>query len=388
MRFVRGTAAKSARRTSFLAALFCCCSPTAFAAPVVDALVQTPSFNELTSYDANQINNPFFSGFDARFLAPLNITNLLPQNSITSIADSGSTVYGLIRTPSFDELTAYNRNQINNPFFSGFDAQFLAPLNITNLLPQNSIISIAASGSTVFGLIQTASFNEVTAYDTNEINNPDFSGFDAKFLAPLNITNLLPQNGITSIAVEGSTLYGLIRTPSFDELVAYDLNQINEPFFSGFEAKFLAPLNITNLLPQNSIISISVSGNELYALVQTDGFNELMGYDLDQINEPFFSGFDADFLAPLNITNLLPQNSIIAIAVENESGGGGGAGGGMAAPEASTWAMMLLGFVGVGYFGRRRMKVGALAPGPIARRTRAAVSPMADEAGFHPPLHG
>jgi hypothetical protein len=53
-----------------------------------------------------------------------------------------------------------------------------------------------------------------------------------------------------------------------------------------------------------------VSGNELYALVQTGSFNELLGYDLDQINHPDFFGFDADFLAPLNITNLLPQNSI------------------------------------------------------------------------------
>ena len=47
----------------------------------------------------------------------MNITNLLPQNGIVSIADSGSTAYGLIRTPDFNELTAYNRNQINNPDF-------------------------------------------------------------------------------------------------------------------------------------------------------------------------------------------------------------------------------------------------------------------------------
>jgi|ERR1700733_1745380 hypothetical protein len=37
-----------------------------------------------------------------------------------------------------------------------------------------------------------------------------------------------------------------------------------------------------------------------------------------------------------------------------------------ATPEPSTWAMMLLGFVGVGYLGRRRMRVAALARGPIA----------------------
>jgi hypothetical protein len=37
-----------------------------------------------------------------------------------------------------------------------------------------------------------------------------------------------------------------------------------------------------------------------------------------------------------------------------------------ATPEPSTWAMMLLGFVGVGYLGRRRMKVAALVRGTIA----------------------
>jgi hypothetical protein len=341
-----GRLMSAARRTGVLAVLFFCGCPTAFAAPIVDALIQTTGFNELTSYDAAQINNSDFFGFDANFVGPLNITNLLPQNSVVSIADSGSTVYGLIRTPGFNELTAYNRTQINNPDFFGFDSQFVGPLNITNLLPQNSIISIAAGGSTVYGLIQTPGFNEITAYDANQINDPDFFGFDAKFLAPLNITNLLPQNSIESIAVEGSTLYGLIRTSGFDELVAYDLNQINEPDFFGFDAKFLAPLDFTNLLPPDSIVSISVSGDELYALVRTDNFNELMGYDLDQINEPDFFGFEPDFIAPLDITNLLPQNSIIAITVAGDDGSGGGVGGGggsVAAPEPSTYALMMIG---------------------------------------------
>ena len=184
MRHVRRTFAKIVQRTVFLAAPFLFGCPTTFAAPIVDALIQTPGFNELTSYNAAQINSQDFFGFDANFVAPLNITNLLPQNGIVSIADSGSTVYGLILTPGFNELTAYNRNQINNSDFFGFDANFVAPLNITNLLPQNSIISIAASGSTVYGLIQTGGFNEITAYDANQINKPDFFGFDAKYLAP------------------------------------------------------------------------------------------------------------------------------------------------------------------------------------------------------------
>jgi hypothetical protein len=133
-------------RAGLLGVLVVSSCASSFAAPIVDALIQTPRFNELTSYDAAQINNPDFSGFDANFLAPLNITNLLPQNGIVSIADSGSTAYGLIRTPGFNELTAYNRNQINNPDFFGFEPDFLGPLNITNLLPQNSIIAITVAG--------------------------------------------------------------------------------------------------------------------------------------------------------------------------------------------------------------------------------------------------
>jgi hypothetical protein len=138
MRFHRRTYAKTVLRAGLLGALVVSSCASSFAAPNVDALIQTPFLNELTSYDAAQINNPLFFGFDANFVAPLNITNLLPQNGIVSIADSGSTVYGLIRTSGFNELTAYNRTQINNLDFFGFDANFVAPLNITNLLPQNS----------------------------------------------------------------------------------------------------------------------------------------------------------------------------------------------------------------------------------------------------------
>jgi hypothetical protein len=198
----------------------------------------------------------------------------------------------------------------------------------------------------VDALIQTTGFNELTSYDAAQINNSDFFGFDANFVGPLNITNLLPQNSVVSIADSGSTVYGLIRTPGFNELTAYNRTQINEPDFFGFDAKFLAPLDFTNLLPPDSIVSISVSGDELYALVRTDNFNELMGYDLDQINEPDFFGFEPDFIAPLDITNLLPQNSIIAITVARDDGSGGGVGGGggsVAAPEPSTYALMMIG---------------------------------------------
>jgi hypothetical protein len=324
----------------------------AAADPTLYGLIQTPSFNELTVYDPAQINDSGFSGYNASSLAPLNITTLLPQNSITSIAAQGSTAYGLISTPSFDELTAYDTTQVNNSSFSGYDERFVAPLNITNLLLQNSITSIAVQGTSLYGLITTPSFNELTLYDTAQVNDSGFSGFDAIYLAPLNITNLLPQNSISSIAVQGTTLYALITTPSFNELATYDLTEINKSGFSGFDATSLAPLNITNLLPQNSITSIAVDGSTLYGLIMTPDFNELTTYDLTQINKSSFFGYDATSVAPLNITNLLPQNSIVAIAVTPADSGGGGSG---SAPEPSSRSMMTIGFLAVGSLFRRRV---------------------------------
>jgi hypothetical protein len=320
--------------------------------PALYGLIQTPDFNELTAYDPDQINDPGFFGYDANSVAPLNITNLLPQNSISSIAVAGNTAYGLVRTAGFSEVTAYDMTQINKPGFFGYDAKYLAPLNITNLLPQNSITSVAVQGTTLYGLITTSGFNELTAYDLTQINKPTFFGFDANYVAPLNITNLLPQNSISSIAVQGSTLYALVRTAGFDELATYDLTQIDKPGFFGFDGSSLAPLNITNLLPQNSITSITVRGTTLYGLITTPGFNELITYDLTQIDNPDFFGYDATSLGPLDITNLLPQNSIIDIAISPADSGGSTS----TVPELSSWMMMIMGFFGLGSLYRRRLQ--------------------------------
>jgi hypothetical protein len=341
-------------KTSALTVALLCFSQQAIAGdPTLYGLIQTTGFNELTTYDPGQINQSGFSGYDAGSVAPLNITSLLPQNSITSIAVTADTAYGLIRTPGFNELTAYDPNQINKSGFSGYDASYVAPLDITSLLPQNSINSIAVQGTTLYGLITTSGFNELTAYDLTQINKPGFSGFDANFVAPLNITSLLPQNSITSIAVQGSTLYALITTPSFNELATYDLTQIDQSGFSGFDASSVAPLDITTLLPQNSISSITVRGTTLYGLITTAGFNELATYDLTQIDQSGFSGYDATSIAPLDITSLLPQNSIADIAIAPEESGGGST-----VPEPSSWMMMLIGFFSLGSLYRQRSQPG------------------------------
>jgi hypothetical protein len=73
------------------------------------------------------------------------------------------------------------------------------------------------------------------------------------------------------------------------------------------------------------------------------------------ITPPFiFDGYDPDSLIPLNFTNLLPQNSIVAIAVplsSDETGGGGAT-----APEPSTSALMIVGFAGLGLTRWRRAR--------------------------------
>ena len=303
------------------------------AEPTLYGLIQTPGFNEVTTYDLGQTGG---FGYDATSVVPLNITNLLPQNSITSIAVAGSNLYGLITTSGFNELTTYDLTQSGG---FGYDASSVIPLNITNLLPQNSIRSIAISGTILYGLIQTSGFNELITYDLTQTGG---FGYDATSVIPLNITNLLPQNSITSIAISGTTLYGLIQTSGFNELISYDLTQTGG---FGYDATSVIPLNITNLLPQNSITSIAVDGSNLYGLIQTSGFNELITYDLTQAGG---FGYDATSIIPLNITNLLPQNSIVGIAISNADGGSS------VVPEASTWAMMIVGLFAVGTSMRRR----------------------------------
>ena len=305
------------------------------APPTLYGLIQTPGFNELTTYNLSQTGG---FGYDATSVVPLNITNLLPQNSVTSIAVQGTNLYGLISTPGFNELTTYDLTQTGG---FGYDASSVIPLNITNLLPQNSITSIAVQGTNLYGLIQTSGFNELITYDLTQTGG---FGYDATSVIPLNITNLLPQNSIRSIAVVGTTLYGLVQTPDFNELITYDLTQSGG---FGYDAVSVIPLNITNLLPQNSITSIAVDGTSLYGLIRTPGFNELITYDLGQTGG---FGYDATSVIPLNITNLLPQNSMIGIAVPSTEGGTS------AVPEPATWAMMLVGLVGVGGLSRRRSR--------------------------------
>jgi hypothetical protein len=230
------------------------------AEPTLYGLIPTSTTSYLTTYDLNQTLSPF-SGWQSNSLIPLEITNLLPQNGMTSIAVDKSTLYGLIRTTGTDYLTTYDLNQTLSPF-SGWQSNSLIPLEVTNLLPADSVASIAVQNSTLYGLIRTTGTDYLTTYDLNQTLSP-FSGWQSDSLIPLEITNLLPADSISSIAIQGSTLYGLIRTTGTDYLTTYDLNQTLSPF-SGWQSNSLIPLEVTNLLPADSISSIPVHGTTLY----------------------------------------------------------------------------------------------------------------------------
>jgi hypothetical protein len=99
-----------------------------------------------------------------------------------------------------------------------------------------------------------------------------------------------------------------------------------------------------------------VSGTTLYGLVRTSGFNELLTYDLTQ--NPFtLGGYQASTLAPLNFTNLLPQNSVVSIAVFAP-----GDSTSSAVPEPATWVMMVVGLGIAGVSLRRRTRPRGHAP--------------------------
>jgi hypothetical protein len=149
MRFHRRTYAKTVLRAGLLGALVVSSCASSFAAPNVDALIQTPFLNELTSYDAAQINNPLFFGFDANFVAPLNITNLLPQNGIVSIADAGARFTDLSGPPG-----STNLQRITGPRSTIWISLASTPISSRRSTSptccrKTAIISIAASGSTV-----------------------------------------------------------------------------------------------------------------------------------------------------------------------------------------------------------------------------------------------
>jgi hypothetical protein len=290
----------------------------------------------------------------------LTFTNLLLPDSLTSIAIHGTTLYGLVRTSGFNELLTYDLKQ--DPFATGgYISSTLAPLNFTNLLSPNGITSISVEGTTLYGLISTPGFDELITYDLTQ--DPFATGgYISSTLAPLNFTNLLPPDSLTLITVHGTTLYGLIRTSGFNELITYDLTQ--DPFATGgYISSTLAPLTFTNLLPQNGITSIAVDGTTLYGLISTPGFDELITYDLTQ--DPFATGgYISSTLAPLNFTNLLPADSLIGIAVSSPdagTGGGGGGGGATSAPEPSTWALMLIGFASIEFASYRAQRRSAAA---------------------------
>ena len=168
-----------------------------------------------------------------------------------SIAVEGTTLYGLVRTPDFNELLTYDLTQ-DLTGQSGYEASRLRGLNFTDQLPQNSIVSIAVEGTDPLRPCSNPDFNELLTYDlTQDLTGQ--SGYEATILRGLNFTDQLPQYSIVSIAVDGTTLYGLVRTPGFNELLTYGLTQ-DLTGQSGYEASRLRG-DFTDQLRQHCVDS-------------------------------------------------------------------------------------------------------------------------------------
>jgi PEP-CTERM motif len=268
-------------------------------------------------------------------------------------------LYGLSKVGAGDELFSYDLSQISSPFFLGYQANSLAPLD-QQPFDNNTISSIAVSGNTLYGLSKVGAGDELFSYDLSQISSPFFMGYQSTSLAPLE-QNPFGNNTITSIAVSGNTLYGLSKTAAGDELFTYDLSQISSPFFLGYESNSLAPL-LQEPFDNNTITSIAVSGDTLYGLSKTGAGDELFTYDLSQISSPFFMGYESNSLAPLEQDPFDP-NTIASIAIDGTpSSGGGGSGGSTPVPEPSAWALMMIGVLAVATLkGRRLRRLGSQA---------------------------
>ncbi|MCW6508009.1 hypothetical protein [Lichenifustis flavocetrariae] len=228
-----------------------------------------------------------------------------------SIATSGSTVYALSQNAGLDVLLGYDLSKQDPSSLAlqpnVFD--FLNPLTV----PPSSIVSIAASGSMIYALSQNSAFDVLLGYDLSKQDPSSLAlqpnVFD--FLNPLTV----PPSSLVSIAASGSTVYALSQNAAFDVLLGYDLSK-QDPSSLALQPNVFDFLNIYQL-PTDSIVSIAASGSTVYALSQNAAFNALLGYDLSN-QDPSSLALQPDLQKFLNIDGL-PTSSIVGIALEGST---------------------------------------------------------------------
>jgi hypothetical protein len=135
----------------------------------------------------------------------------------------------------------------------------------------------------------------------------------------------------------------------------------------------LAQLTSLGLDDEVPLIAAQIAPEEIRLGVTTADFTVSGGPNVIETLPEFSGGdrpappFDTDtvgeFLIPFNATGLTISGAFgntanITTAPTNVCLGAGPCGTGSSVPEPSTWAMMLLGFVGLGFAGYRRARAG------------------------------
>jgi hypothetical protein len=194
-----------------------------------------------------------------------------------------------------------------------------------------------AVGADVSGLAFTADFLYDTSLGTTLFSSPTGTwvegglGTSSGGQSPISKASFT-LNGVTSTFVPD--LVGQILAANGQP------NIVNEIFHNAeSSANEQILLDMTNSSNQ---ISGSIPGTIDVPLTYTLGPNDIAGG-----NALFGGGPDSFELSPVTVTYTIPSTD-----------GGGGVPG---APEPSTWAMMLLGFAGLGYAGFKRRPKARLA---------------------------
>jgi predicted metal-dependent enzyme (double-stranded beta helix superfamily) len=230
----------------------------------------------------------------------------------------------------------------------------LSKFAITCLLTLSPLAAEAASPS-LYALSKRPGSAEILTYDLNQALTFPLFTYEPNTIAPIDASALGPDT-IASIGVSGHNLYALSQRPGSDEILTYDLNQaLTFPSFT-YEPNTIAPIDASALGP-DTIASIGVSGNNLYALSKRPGSDEILTYDLNQaLTFPSFT-YEPNTIAPIDASALGPD-TIIAIATDGtpSGGAGGGGGGSTPVPEPSTYALMMIGVMALAALKGRRLR--------------------------------
>lgn len=229
-------------------------------------------------------------------------------------------------------------------------------------------IKLAAS-ALLLGLVSVSTAHAVTFDSSGTFTTGDCSGC---FLSNSNHTlNMSGQNvnGQASTLTANSITAGTFSTPANDVLIG-SLTWVNRATFntdSNFNAGYTFTLDFTspNAAPVSVTFNLNIqqitndAGDLIFNLTNAglSGLNTVPGFNLTDLHFALASGSNGVYY-----TTAGPGHSAGEWTNPDPSGNGGGITSTLniyadvtaAVPETSTWAMMILGFFGVGFVAYRR----------------------------------